>query len=42
MFEINIANLVMFIVTMVKLTRAKPEIIKLTMVRLIMVSFDFN
>jgi len=48
MLKIYITNLAMLIVTMVKLIimgrliRVKPTIIKLTMVILVMVSFNFN
>jgi hypothetical protein len=38
MLKINIANLIMFIVTMVKFIMAKPIIAQLVMVKLIMLN----
>jgi hypothetical protein len=38
MFKINIANLVMFIVTMVKFRMAKPIMAQLVMVKLTMLN----
>ncbi len=38
MLNINLANLVMFIVTMVKFIMAKPTIAQLIMVKLIMLN----
>jgi hypothetical protein len=42
MLKINIVNLVMFIITMVKFIMEKPTMAQLIMFKLIMVSFNFN